>query len=338
MKVLQLAKNHPSVFYGGIETVVKSINLSHKQKQDTIHCVVKEGTHSKVFKVIDRNFFYLKRFLWIYKNINSYDLIYIHLPNILTLFPALFFCKNRKKLVCVYHSDVLKFSLIGKLYQLVTHFLLNFISTIICSSDELISSSKTLSFYREKCHVIPFTISPVEETFSSQSIAEDYILMIAREGHYKGVDFALSALRDYSGKVKIIGTKRVSFNNIEFLGFVSEKEKWGLLEGCKFLLVASSSSAESYGMAIVEAFSRSKTVVAPNLGTGVNFLVKDNLRGILFTPLDQKLLLESIIKLSDDNKLRKSLEQNVSDFFSSTLSFEVFHENLSALLRKILSI
>jgi rhamnosyl/mannosyltransferase len=337
MKVLQLAKNNPSSFYGGIETVVQSFNHSHKLNQDSIVSIVKGGVDTSDYKVIGKRFFFLKRAYWIYKNINSFDLVYIHLPNIFVLLPALLFCKDKKKLICVYHSDILKFSIIGKIYQLITHLLLEFISTIICSSSELIKSSRTLSFYNDKCSVLHYSIPP-NDFERVQSDEEGYLLLIAREGHYKGLDFAISTLKDHCDKVKIIGVEGKSSSNIEFLGKVSDEEKWKLIDNCLFLLMTSTSNAESYGMVIVEAFSRSKSVIAPDVGTGVNFLVKGGVRGILFPLLDKKLLLESVSRLKDDNDLRGALEKNIGEFYSRELSFEIFHKNLISLLRKNVSI
>jgi rhamnosyl/mannosyltransferase len=335
MKVLQIAKFNPSNYFGGIETVVKTFTHAHRDNGDEITSLVKGGESHEDYVAISDSFFFIKRFIWLFFNLKRFDLIYIHIPNIFCLLPVLLLNLGRRKLICVYHSDVRKFSVVGELYQGLTHYLLEFVDAIYCSSNEFLNSSRTLSYYKNKCEVIPFTF---KEVIGDKSDSDDYILLIARDTHYKGIDFAIDALKDSEFKIKVIGCDREDKNNIKFYSNVSEQRKWELISGCKFLLMASTRASESYGLVIVEAFSRGKCVLAPGLGTGVNYLVGDNERGVLFETLNKKSLLESMELLSGDINLRAKKERAVVDFYTKFLTYESFQNNLIKLHRNNLSI
>ena len=334
MKVLQIGKNNPSEFFGGIETVVKTFNESHIDNQDHVVTLVKGGESSTTNRAFGSNFFNIKRVFWLLFNVNRFDLIYVHIPNILALLPVLLFSR-RAKIVCVYHSDVRKYSFIGRVYQYLTHILLEFVDSIYCSSVNFRNSSKTLLFYKDKCEVIPFTFY-----FESREEVDDgdYILMLARDTHYKGIDFAIKALKNTPHHVKVIGCNRSGVSNFSFYPNISEKEKWSLISGCKFVLMASTSQSESYGLVLVEAFSRGKSVVAPNLGTGVNYLVGEDERGLTYEASNKKSLLACVDRLSTDIDLRKTKELAVVEFYTHFLSYKIFKNKLINLVRKIVSI
>ncbi|WP_127714149.1 glycosyltransferase [Halobacteriovorax sp. HLS] len=334
MKVLQLAKFNPSNYYGGIETVVRTIQKSHENHSDKVLNIVRGHGGPSVNFGLDGKFFYLKRAWWILKSAREFDLIYIHLPNFLCLLPLLLSLKSKKKVICVYHSDVIKWGLIGRVYQIITKYLLLNIETILCSSNELISSSDTLSLHRDKCVVISF-VSDIKVNETQKITDGDYLLLIARKSHYKGLDFAIDALSGHKLPLKIIGTSEISKEpNIEFYPNLDEESKLELIRNCKFLIVTSSSKSETYGISIVEAFSQGKVVVAPDLKTGINSLVLNEKRGLLFRPRDKKSFLESVERLTTDNELRLAMQNNVVEFFSRELVFGKFEKELMKLVRK----
>lgn len=342
MKVLQVGKFNPLYHYGGVETVVKTISLFHHQNCHKIKTLV-EDLESSVFCDQELGEFIsfsvkskkMLRALWLLKNYKNFDLIYLHLPNLFLLIPVniLKFFFGKPKLVAIYHSDIYKHGPVGVMYQKLTDLLLRRIDHIICSSHELISTSKTLIFFKKKTSVIPFTCcAPARPTESEK----DYILLLARESHYKGIDFALSSLKGVSKKIKVLGAQRRNEGNFEFLGRVSEGEKWKLIQNSSFLLMTSTSKAESYGISIVEAFSQGKTIVAPSLGTGMNFLVGLNERGLLYEPECKDSLISAIKKMSEEDSYRNDCESKAIDFFEDYLTREKFEINLTKVIGEVL--
>ncbi|OUR96681.1 hypothetical protein A9Q84_10080 [Halobacteriovorax marinus] len=338
MQVLQVGKFNPLYHYGGVETVVKTFSLYHQSRSHKITTLVEDFKSTKVHDAELGEFISfskLKRTFWLFRNFKTFDLVYLHLPNLFLLIPInilrLFF--KRPRVVVIYHSDIYKHGFIGKFYQALTTYLMKSVDHIICSSQELIESSFTLRFFKHKTSVVAFTCF---ESVKVKREASGYILLLARESHYKGIDFALKSLKKSAMKIKVLGSERRNEENFEFLGKVSDSEKWQLIQECEFVLMSSTSRAESYGLSIVEAFSQGKTVVAPSLGTGMNFLLGENERGVLFEPECEDSLLSAIKKLSTDVSYRGKLQQNAFAFYNSELSREKFEKCLTNILGKIL--
>ncbi len=114
----------------------------------------------------------------------------------------------------------------------------------------------------------------------------------------RGDDEYVSTLRDLIEK---LGIK----NNIEFKGFVSEKNKWKFLEEAHILLAPS--SKEGWGLTIHEAGSRGTPAIGYNV-EGLRDVIVDNKNGILCRKNNFKELAANVDKLLSDSKLYKRLQ------------------------------
>jgi glycosyltransferase involved in cell wall biosynthesis len=120
----------------------------------------------------------------------------------------------------------------------------------------------------------------------------DYALFIGRLDPEKGVNTLLAAWRLLDFPLKIRGNGRMdekarefirqhNLNNIEFLGRMEELELLDLIGNARFLVMPSEGYYETFGLVIIEAYSRGVPVVASNIGV-VPELVADNQTGLLF--------------------------------------------------------
>lgn len=89
-------------------------------------------------------------------------------------------------------------------------------------------------------------------------------------------------------------SSRLRSNNIEFVGEVSEEEKYELMKNAKAYLFAAAD--EDFGITPVEAMSYGTPVIAYK-GGGVLETVIDGKTGVFFDELTEKSLLEAIKKL-----------------------------------------
>jgi glycosyltransferase involved in cell wall biosynthesis len=120
----------------------------------------------------------------------------------------------------------------------------------------------------------------------------DYALFVGRLDPEKGVRTLLEAWRHLEFPLKIRGTglldndardfvKKHAMNQIEFVGRLEEHELSKLIRNARFLVVPSEGYYETFGMVIVEAYSRAVPVVASHIGVTPE-LVSNRKTGLLF--------------------------------------------------------
>jgi glycosyltransferase involved in cell wall biosynthesis len=120
----------------------------------------------------------------------------------------------------------------------------------------------------------------------------DYALFVGRLDPEKGVQTLLEAWRDLDFPLKIRGHGRLSdaarqfatqhsMDHIEFIGRLEERELSYLIRNARFLVMPSEGYYETFGMVIIEAYSRGVPVVASRIGV-VPELVSDKQTGLLF--------------------------------------------------------
>ncbi|MEX1013694.1 MAG: glycosyltransferase [Candidatus Paceibacterota bacterium] len=99
-------------------------------------------------------------------------------------------------------------------------------------------------------------------------------------------------------------------NNVEFLGYVSEKKKKELFESCWLYVVPS--RIEGYGISVIEA-NASGTFVIGNNVQGLKESIKHNKTGILVDCTDIEKLSNTIINWLNKEKLKKK-ENNCKEW------------------------
>ena len=179
--ILQIGKYFPPA-PGGMELMVKEIadSLSFNGYKSDIICFVKASksiiTKYKNGKLILLNeqlcirsapisIPYIK---WIFQNLNSYDIIHIHLPNPLALIPFLF-RSFRGKIIIHWHSDIVKQKLLYWFVMKMESYILRRADKIICTSSEYAKDSIPLKKWQKKLAIIPIGIEdPLKSTTSTK--------------------------------------------------------------------------------------------------------------------------------------------------------------------------
>src|SRR5205814_10132 len=146
--------------------------------------------------------------------------------------------------------------------------------------------------------------------------AGQLILFVGVLRHYKGVDVLLRALADLSARALVVGQgpkkqewqalagKLGVAERVTFLGPVSEVERRILLHACDVFVLPSIDRREAFGIAQLEAMACGKPVIATDLPTGVRFVNRDGVTGLLVPPRDQAALARALTRLLDDAELR----------------------------------
>lgn len=151
---------------------------------------------------------------------------------------------------------------------------------------------------REKIVVMPHFVQQITKPDIDSSTGK-YALFLGRLDPEKGVETLLRAWHHVDIPLKIRGSGRMdnmareyvrkhSMYNVEFIDRVEEHDLWDLIEKARFLVVPSEGYYETFGMVIVEAYSRGVPVVVSNTGV-LPELVSDQQTGLLFeagNPID----------------------------------------------------
>jgi glycosyltransferase involved in cell wall biosynthesis len=156
------------------------------------------------------------------------------------------------------------------------------VSVFVANSKNV--ANRIWKFYRREATVI----YPPVDYRDAVSKRGDYYLMVTRIVGAKGIELAIAAAKKYGFKLKIAGEKtgyskhkmnNEQCKNVEYLGRVSEGEKYKLMAGAKAFLALATD--EDFGITPVEAQACGTPVIAFN-GGGYRETVIDGKTGVLF--------------------------------------------------------
>ena len=348
MEILHLGKYYPPD-PGGIEYVVRSLldatqgNLSHyclvasrtgpsrieHVPGGTVHYIKEQGT-LLLAPILPSLPFLLHRL----RKTGDFPIVLIHYPNptaSLALFLSLLGRRKREKIAVWYHADVLLEEwwkcLLYALFRPLEEFVFRRADAFVAATPHHISSSTTLSRYREKVTIIPFAVPdgwfdvlPSEES-ASESVREKlggrYLLFVGRLVPYKGLDTLLAAAGEVDARIALIGTgpleghirKEIAARGLQgkvtLLGNVADLRPYYL--GCEFLVLPSNSALEAFGIVQIEAMALGKPVVSSNLPTGVTWVNRDGETGLTFHVGDAGAFAAACNRLLGDEALRTRL-------------------------------
>ncbi len=187
---------------------------------------------------------------------------------------------------------------------IVAHFMRMYDFEAAQKVDYFIANSKNVAariwkFYRKDSKVI---YPPVELPNVGNVEKGDYYLVISRIVGGKGLELAVAAAQKLGFKLKIAGVpagyyteykklSEIAGKNVEFLGYVSDKELAKLYKGAKAFLALATD--EDFGMAPVEAMLAGTPVIAFRGGGYIESVI-DGRTGIFFNEPTVESLVEAI--------------------------------------------
>lgn len=172
--------------------------------------------------------------------------------------------------------------------------------------DYYIANSKEVAgrikrFYKRDATVI---YPPVEIPKLTLPIKkEDYYVIGGRVSRHKGHDIAIKAFTELGLPLKVFGGTFASYGldqfkkfagpNIQFLGEVTDDEKWKLLKGAKGFIFPS--EMEDFGIAPVEAMAAGTPVIALGQGGPLETIIEGK-TGIFFSERSPESLVDAVKK------------------------------------------
>jgi len=285
------------------------------------------------------------------------DIVHLHFPNPMGDLTYLL-AARRVPLVLAYHSDIIKQKVFLPAYRPILRLLFKNVRRIIVGSEEYVASSPLLSEFRQKCTLVPYGVDiaafvprngeVIEVESFRRQFGERIMLFVGALRYYKGLDVLLQAMTKVNGCLVVAGrgTEGETLKHtadhlgiakkVVFCGEVSESRLRILLNAADVFVFPSIDRCEAFGIAQLEAMACGKPVVASDLPTGVRFVTRHEVTGLLVRPGDPNALAESLNRLLDDpvlrNKLgiaaRRRVEQEFSVDRMVSRTLEVYREVL----------
>ncbi|MCD6194927.1 glycosyltransferase [bacterium] len=167
--------------------------------------------------------------------------------------------------------------------------------------DVVLANSKNIKkriekYYQRKANVLYPSIRV--KKYKVGICKKDYFLVVSRLSPYKKVDLVVRAFKNKNLKLKIVGKgqelKRLKkmaqgAKNIEFLGFVSEKELRKLYAQALAVIFP---QIEDFGLVPLEALASGTPVIAYNKGGVLETITEQT--GVFFNEQTEKALIKAI--------------------------------------------
>lgn len=257
------------------------------------------------------------------------DVVHVHSP-----YPtgeaALLASRSRAARIATYHADLDRGSRLFPLYRRALLRLYSSCSYVLASSEDLVTRSPVLSTVRDrssdKVRVVPmgvdvdrFRPGPTEASLAlRRQLGSPIVLFLGRLRYYKGLPTLIDAMRDVDAKLFIVGggpmRDRVIAKASTVLGsrfvharFAPEEELPDIYRAADVFCLPSTSHAETFGLAAVEAMASGVPVITTEVGTGTSTVNVDGVTGFVVPPGDPEALGSSISKLLSDPQAAREM-------------------------------
>lgn len=364
-KFTQVTKYY-APFCGGIEAVAKQISDEINQSNDfdveVLACANDHKTSKDVIDGVPVNRcgvdFIFKanpiswRFIWELSRVKT-DILHYQHPFIFAAIAHFIARPKYKKLTMTFCCDVVKQKYIMRVLNPIYEKFISLVDEIHILAPDMIESSETLSKFKEKTTLIPYSIDLAQyDTYDKakvQAIKDDFkdkkiLLFVGRLIYYKGISVLIEAMKTVSDDAVavVIGTgtleeelkERVKEENLSekvvFKGFVPNEDLDAYYHACDVFLFPSITKAEAYGISQLEAMACGKPVINTWVHTGVNYVSVDKETGLTVEPSNVEQLSEAINTLVEDEALIEkygtAARKRVYDLFSLKINQEKYRE------------
>ncbi len=197
--------------------------------------------------------------------------------------------------------------------------------------DYLISNSNFVSkriknyYFRDPEKVIFPPVETKDLYVSDKDEVGDYFLIMSRFRPYKKVDLAIKAFNKLKIPLKVVGSgndkylKKIAGDNIEFLGFVSEKKKAKLLSQAKAFIHP---QKEDFGITAVESMASGRPVIAYKRGGALDTVVEGK-TGLFFKEQTWEHLAEKVINFDEHKFNPKEIRKHALKFSKENFKKEI---------------
>lgn len=253
------------------------------------------------------------------------DVIHVHMPHPLGELAGLLKAGGRPVVVS-YHADIVRQARLLPAYRLLAEACLDRAAEIVAGSHRVVETSPILSHYAAATTVVPYAVdtarySPAAVSDSiRQALRTRYgrplVVSIGRLVYYKGFEDLIAAARVVEASFVIVGGGPLESRlralsdelpNVHLVGAVEEEEIPQYLAAADCFVLASTSRAESFGIATLEAQSMGVPAVVTDVGTGTLEAIAPAETGVVASPGDPRSLAQAIRHVLENDERLKAM-------------------------------
>jgi ABC-type polysaccharide/polyol phosphate export permease/glycosyltransferase involved in cell wall biosynthesis len=289
--------------------------------------------------------------LRLWRRIAEHDLLALHAPFPLAdLVFALGFGRNRP-LVVHWHADIVSHASLRRFVEPLIRQTLRRADAIIVSDPVLVSSTPLLQEFADKCHAVPFgvDISKYDSPTPPRDDVNDrapLVLACGRLVPYKGFDVLVRSAVGESFDVWIVGEghERTRLeelirllgveDRVRLLGSVPDSELVKFMGMADVFVMPSVTSAETFGLAQLEAMAAGRPIVNTALDTAVPHVARHRIEAITVPPRDPEMMANAINTLIRDPELRRRLGEAARRRAMTKYAMATFRQGVEAVYRQ----
>jgi rhamnosyl/mannosyltransferase len=248
------------------------------------------------------------------------DIAHLHFPYPPGEIANLFF-GHATRTVLTYHSDIVRQKYLRLAYAPFMSHVLTRVDAIIATSPNYIASSAILSRWKSKTVVIPLGIDPGPFlTAPAEQPGSNTLLFVGRLRYYKGLNYLLDALPSLpETRLIIVGTGQMErawrdqadrlglSGRVEWRGDVPDADLPACYAAASVFVLPASERSEAFGTVQLEAMASARPVVSCDVGTGVGWVNRDEMTGLVVPPRDPAVLSQALARLLADKVLREKM-------------------------------
>lgn len=253
------------------------------------------------------------------------DIVHLHMPNPTGELSALLKL-NGKPLVVSYHADIDRQAILNPLYQPLVRACFRRASSILVTSCRMLTSSPTLASWTDKAELVsygidverfdPARVSEADRERIRKRFGSPLIVSTGRLVYYKGFEHLIAASRRLDASVVIIGSGPLERHlrslardlpRVHIVGEVSERDLVAYLAAADCFVLASTSRAEGFGIATLEAQAMSVPAVVTDVGTATVEAIEPGRSGLVVPPGSPDAIAAACSEILTTPRLRRAM-------------------------------
>lgn len=293
--------------------------------------------------------------LHLWRRTAKHDLLALHAPFPLADLALVLGFGRKRPLVVHWHADIVTHAAFKPFVEPLMRRTLRRADAIIVSDAVLLSDTPLLREFADKCHVVPFGIDVAKydrpaarhHDISAGRDRGRLVLACGRLVPYKGFDVLIQAAVDRRFEVWIVGEGRERprleqlihslglKDRVRLLGSVSDGELVKLMSVADIFVMPSVTSAETFGLAQLEAMAAGLPIVNTSLDTAVPHVARHGIEAITVPPGDHQKLADAIETLIEDPERRERMGRAARQRAKARYSTDAFREGIEAIYRDV---